>query len=54
MGAILQKTFFKCICVKEKFGIWIKITLKFVRKDLIDDKSPFLQVTACRRNGDKP
>ena len=38
----------------EKFCISIKISLKFVPKGLIDDKSALIQVIARHWTGDKP
>ena len=40
--------------MNEKFYILIKISLKFVPKVPIDNKSAMVQVMACRRTGDKP
>ena len=38
----------------EKFCILIQISLKFVPKGLIDNKSALVQAMAWRRTGDKP
>ena len=45
---------FRCIFVYEKFRIFIQISLKFVRKGLIDNKAALVQVMAWRWTGDKP
>ena len=45
---------FKCIFMNEKFCILIKISLKLVPNDLIDNKTALIQVMAWRRAGDKP
>ena len=45
---------FKYIFVNEKFCILIKISLKFVPKGPIDNKTALVQVMAWRRRGDKP
>ena len=45
---------FKCIFMNEKFCISIKISLKFVPKGQIDNKSALVQVMAWRQTGDKP
>ena len=39
MAAILQTTFFKCICLKENVWILIKISLKFEPKSPINISS---------------
>ena len=44
---------FKCIFVNEKFGILIRISLKFVAKGPIGNKSALVQVMAWHRIGDK-
>ena len=44
----------KCIFMNEKFCILIQISLKFVPKGPIDNKSALIQVMAWRRTGDKP
>ena len=56
MAAILQMTFslFRCILVNEKFCILIQISLKFVPKGPIDNKSALVQVMAWRRPGNIP
>ena len=40
--------------MKEQCSISIQISLKFVPKGPIDDKSAFVQVMAWRRTGNKP
>ena len=42
------------IFVNEKFCILMKISLKFVRKDPIDNNPALVQIMAWRRVGDKP
>ena len=44
---------FKCIFMNEKFCILIRISLKFVPKDPVDNKSALVQVMAGRRTGNK-
>ena len=43
---------FTCILMNEKFCILIRISLKFVPKGPIDDKSAVVQVMAWRQTGD--
>ena len=45
---------FKCIFVIEKFCILIQISLKFVPKGPINNKSALVQVMAWCWTGDKP
>ena len=45
---------FQCIFMDTKFRIWIWISLKFVPKGPIDNKSALAQVMALRRTGKKP
>ena len=54
MAAILADDIFKCIFLNESVRISIKISLKFVPKGPIDNKSALVQVMAWRRTGDKP
>ena len=54
MDAILAADIFKRISVNEKIRISNQISLKFVPKDLIDNKSALVQVMAWRRISDKP
>ena len=44
----------KCIFVNEKFFVLIRISLKFVPKDSINNKSALVQVMVSRRIGAKP
>ena len=53
-GRNFADNIFRCIFVNEKFGILIKIALKFVPKDTIDNKPALVLLTAWRRIGDKP
>ena len=45
---------FKCTFMNEKFCISIQISLKFVPKGSIDNKSALVQVMAWRLTGDEP
>ena len=45
---------FRCIFMNEKFCIVIPISIEFVPKGSIDNKSILIQVMAWRRTGDKP
>ena len=45
---------FKCIFGYEKFCILIKMSLKFVPEDLIDNNPALFKIMARRRIGDKP
>ena len=54
MAAILADDIFKCIFLNDNDRISIKISLKFVPKGPIDNKSALAQVMAWRRTGDKP
>ena len=45
---------FRCICVTEKFWIFIKISLNFVPEGLIDSNQALVEIMAWRRIGDKP
>ena len=45
---------FKCIFMNENFFISFQISLKFVLKGPIDNKSALVQVMAWCRTGDKP
>ena len=53
MAAILADGIFKCIFLNENFRISIQISLKFVPKGPIDNKSALVQVMAWCRTGDK-
>ena len=54
MAAILADNIFKCIFLNENGSISIQISLKFVPKGSVDNKSALVQVMAWRRPGDKP
>ena len=54
MAAILADNIFKCIFLNENVRILIKISLKFVPKDPIDNKSALVQVMAWRQIGARP
>ena len=54
MATILADDNFKCIFLNENDRIPIRISLKFVPRRPIDNKPVLVQVTACRRTGDKP
>ena len=45
---------FNCIFLTENICILIKISLKYIHKSLINNKSGLVQVMAWRRTGDKP
>ena len=45
---------FKCIFINKKFRILIRISLKFVPRGPIDNKSALVRVLARHRRGDKP
>ena len=53
MAAILADDNFKCIFLNEYDKIQIPISLKFVPRSPIDNKSALVQVMAWRRTGDK-
>ena len=53
-GRHLPDDIFKCIFMKENIWISIKISLKFVPKDPINNIPALVQVMAWRRPGDKP
>ena len=52
-GCRFANYIFKCIFLKERCGILIKISLKFVSKGLIDSKSILVQAVAWHQTGDK-
>ena len=52
-GCHFAEVIFKCIFMNEKFCILIPISLKFLPKGPIDNKSTPVQVMAWRRAGDK-
>ena len=45
---------FKCIFLNEDVSILVKISLKFVSEDPINNIPALVQIMACRRPGDKP
>ena len=53
LAAILADNNFKCIFVNENHRIPIRISLNFVPRSPIDNKSALVQVMAWRRIGDK-
>ena len=54
MNATSQTTFSKCIFFNENGYIFIKFSLKYVRKGPIDNNPALFQIMAWRRPGDKP
>ena len=54
MAAHLQTKFSIFYIFQENIHIWIQISMKFVPKASIEDKSALDQVMACRLTGDKP
>ena len=54
MAAILADNIFKCIFLNENDRIPIHISLKFVSKGPINNKTVLVQVMAWHRTGDKP
>ena len=52
MAAFLQTIVYRCIFVNEKFCITIRISIKFVPKDLIDNKSALVQGMASCQTDD--
>ena len=54
MTAISQTTFPNALSWMKKFVLSIRISLKFVPKGPMDDKSALVQVMAWHRPGDKP
>ena len=53
-GRHFADNIFKCIFLNEKFCTLIQISLKFVFKVSIDNKSALVQVMACGWIGSKP
>ena len=53
-GFHLADSIFKCTFMDKKFCILIQISLKFIPKGRIDNKSALAQVMAWRWTGDKP
>ena len=54
MAAFLADEFFKRIFLNENDRFPIRVSLTFVPRSPIDDKSALVQVIAWRRIGDKP
>ena len=54
MATILAEDTFKCISLNENIRIFIQVSLKFVRKGPVDDKSAMVQIMAWCQTGDKP
>ena len=54
MFDILQTTFSKCFAFHENLRILIQISMKFVPKLPIVDKSTLVQVMAWQQTGNKP
>ena len=54
MADILADINFKCTFLNENDGIRIRISLKFVPRSPIDNKTALVQVMAWCRTGDKP
>ena len=54
MAATFADDIFKCHFVKENDLISMKVSVNFVSKGPIDNKSSLVQVMAWRRAGDKP
>ena len=53
-GRHLADDIFKCIFLNRNVRISIKISLKFVPKDLVNNTPALVQIMAWRRPGDKP
>ena len=53
MAAILVDDIFKCIYMNEKLLMLTGISLKFLPKGPIDNKSALVEAMAWRRAGDK-
>ena len=54
MAVILADNIFKCIFLNENVRIWIQISVKFVPKGTIENKSALVQVFTWCRRGNKP
>ena len=54
MVAISQKTFSNAVFINENFCVLIPISLKFIPKGPIDNKSSLVQVMAWCQTGNKP
>ena len=46
MADHLAEDIFKCIFLNENYGVLVEISLKFVSKGVIDNKSALVQVMA--------
>ena len=53
-GRFFPDDIFKCIFLNENIWISIKISLKYVPKDPINNIRALVQIMAWRRTGDKP
>ena len=51
---VISDDMFKCIFMNAKFCVLIRVSLMFVFKDLIDNKSSLFQVMAWCRTSNKP
>ena len=54
MAAFFADDIFKCVFMNEKYCILILISMKFVPKRPIYNKSALVQVMGWRQIGDKP
>ena len=54
MADVLADNILKCIFLNESDCILIQISLKFVYRDQIDNKSALVQVMAWHQTGAKP
>ena len=54
MGAVLADNIFKCIFLNENDRIVIQISLKFVPRSPINNKSALVQVMAWHQTGNNP
>ena len=54
MAAILADDIFKCIFLNENYRIAIRISLKFVPKNLMDNNPALVQIMAWHQTDDKP
>ena len=54
MAAVLTDDIFKCIFLNDNNKIQIQISLKFIPRSPMADKTALVQVMAWRRIGDKP
>ena len=52
-GCHFADDIFKCVFFNENVWIWNQISLQFVPKSSIDDKSALVQVMACHQTGNK-